>query len=61
MSRLTYRDVMDLPADHPKSLQFMKELKDMDECYSESDYNGSSVYSDEDSLDYFNRFIAGDR
>jgi hypothetical protein len=29
--------------------------------YTEADYNGSSIFNDEDSLDYFNRYIAGDR
>jgi len=60
MSRLTYRDVMDLPPDHPKSIQFMKELKEMDAAYDEAGDLGT-VYDDEESEDYFNRFIAGDR
>lgn len=61
MSRkLTYRDVMDLPPDHPDSIRFMKEIKDLDNCYADAGDIGS-VYDDEESLEYFDHFIAGDR
>ena len=59
MSRLKYADIMNLPSDHPDYLRFMDELGV--DNYTEADYNGSSIFNDEDSLDYFNRYIAGDR
>ena len=66
MSRLTYRDVMDLPSDHPDSIRFMKEIKDLDDCYASASQFDSTEpydeeYDDEGSLEHFDRYIAGDR
>lgn len=66
MSRLTYRDVMDLPPDHPDSIRFMKEIKDLDDAYtSASQFDCTDEfdeeYDDEGTLEHFDRYVAGDR
>ena len=55
---ILYTDIEGLPEDHPKVIEFMKEQKDMDDCYADG---GGIVDMSEDSIDYFNRYIAGDR
>lgn len=66
MSRLTYREVMDLPADHPDSIRFIEELKEMDDCYTSASKFDSTEeydeeYDDEGSFEHFDRYVAGDR
>jgi hypothetical protein len=58
--KIRYSEIMNLPDDHPKSIEFMRQLNEQDKCYGES-FNGHSVLNDEDSVDYFNKFVAGDR
>ena len=55
---ILYTDIEGLPEDHPKVIEFMKEQEVMDQCYTES---GGIHDMSEDSIDYFNRYIAGDR
>lgn len=57
--RLTYGDIKDLPTDHPDSIRFMKELQEQEDAYK--GYTTGSGLDDEESLEYFNRYIAGDR
>lgn len=56
---LTYRDVENLPKDHPLMIKFWEELKKMEDAYIGEQF--SHNLDDEQSLDYFNRYIAGDR
>jgi len=58
--KLTYSDIANLPQTHPDYIRFMKEIKDLDDCYDDAGDIGS-VYDDEESLEYFDHFIAGDR
>ena len=55
---LKWREVESLPKDHPKMLQFIKEQNDLNEAYLSCD---EEVEEDESSLEYFDRYIAGDR
>jgi hypothetical protein len=58
--RLKYRDVQDLPSDHPLFKEFERQLKTENDVLEEA---GSVIFGleDEESLDYFNRYVAGDR
>ncbi len=53
--RLTYADVADLPIDHPLYVEFMKEATE------QMDVEIQSSLKDEESQEYFDRYIAGDR
>lgn len=56
---LTYKDVEKLPVSHPLYQQFWNELTKMEDMYKgEADIHD---LDDEQSLAYFNRYIAGDR
>lgn len=52
--RLTYADVEDLPTNHPLYVEFMNEA----EKQLNVDINSTL---DEESQEYFDRYIAGDR
>lgn len=52
--RLTYADVADLPVNHPLYMEFMNEATEQLNVEISSD-------SDEESQEYFDRYIAGDR
>lgn len=54
--RLTINDVINLPADHPKMIEFMKQVEEQNFPDVAHD-----VIQDEQSLEYFDRHIAGDR
>lgn len=56
---LTYRDVENLPADHPLMVEFMRTIEEEQNLYE--GFSGYSIYDNEESLEYFDRFIAGDR
>ena len=53
---LKWREVESLPKDHPKMLQFIKEQE-----WFEAAEAAEEVEEDESSLEYFDRYIAGDR
>lgn len=53
MKRLTITDVIDLPKDHPL-MEFMRQVE-------AQETPAISTLDCEESLDYFNRYIAGDR
>ena len=55
---IKYSEVDGLPKDHPKMIQFMKEQNDMEIAYSNT---SAMELDDEDSLEYFNHYVAGDR
>lgn len=55
--RLTYADVADLPIDHPLYVEFMKEATEQ----MQMDVEIQSSLKDEESQEYFDRYIAGDR
>jgi hypothetical protein len=54
MKRLTITDVIDLPKDHPLMIEFMKQVE-------AEEVPAISMLDCEESLAYFNRYIAGDR
>ena len=54
MKRLTITDVIDLSPDHPLMVEFMRQVE-------EQETPAISTLDCEESLDYFNRYIAGDR
>lgn len=56
MARLTWTDVENLPANHPQVKEFDKQVSE-EFAADAADFN----ILDETSIDYFNRFIAGDR
>lgn len=58
MRKLTLHDIINLPPSDPNYIQFMKEVNDLDDAYADVDMG--SVYDDEESLEYFDCFIAGD-
>jgi|GEM_PF-6481548 hypothetical protein len=66
MSRLTYSDIANLPQNHPDYIRFMKEINDLDDAYASASQFDSTEeydeeYDDEGSLEYSDRYIAGDR
>jgi hypothetical protein len=58
---IRYSDIEGLPEDHPKVIQFHKELADTDAAYAECGPDDGPSGADEDTYEYFNRYIAGDR
>jgi hypothetical protein len=52
--QITYREVEDLDADHPLMLEFLKQCDEMEGV-------ALNPIEDEESLEYFNHYIAGDR
>ena len=57
---LKYTDIANLPTSHPDYIRFMKEINDLDQAYADAGDLGS-IHDDEESLEYFDHFIAGDR
>lgn len=59
--KVTYRDVENLPPDHPLSIEFDRQVAALEELLGTT--QGASMYNldDEESMDYFNRYIAGDK
>ena len=59
MKRLTLRDVHNLPGNHPLWKEFERQVEEEDKAWDSAGptYN----LDDEQSLEYFNRYIAGDR
>jgi hypothetical protein len=55
MKRLTYKDIQDLPQDHPDYIRFMEEAE------AECNIPVIRPDDDEEGVGYFNRYIAGDR
>ena len=55
-----YSEIENLPADHPKVIAFMKQEQDLDDAYMAAG-PVSGPNEDEESKDYFDRYIAGDR
>jgi len=58
--RLTYSDIQDLPADHELVQEFERQVQLEDQAYDDAGPITSGL-EDEESLTYFNRYIAGDR
>jgi hypothetical protein len=56
---MRYRDIENLPEDDPRVAEFWKEVQKMEAMYIAEQFTYN--LDDEQSLDYFNRFIAGDR
>lgn len=54
MKRLTITDVIDLSPDHPLMIEFMKQVE-------AEEVPAISMLDCEESLAYFDRYIAGDR
>jgi len=54
MKRLTITDVIDLPKDHPLMIEFMRQVE-------ADEVPAISALDCEQSLAYFDRYIAGDR
>jgi hypothetical protein len=54
MKHLTITDVIDLSPDHPLMIEFMKQVE-------AEEIPAISMLDCEESLAYFNRYIAGDR
>ena len=54
MKRLTITDVINLPKDHPLMVEFMRQVE-------EDEIPAISALDCEQSLAYFDRYIAGDR
>ena len=57
---IKYSQIENLPPNHPLVLAFEKQEKDLDDCY-QSAYAGPEGQPKEDSLEYFDRYVAGDR
>lgn len=58
---IRYSQIENLPSDHPLVLAFVKQEREVDECYQQNAYAGPEGQPKEDSLDYFDRYVAGDR
>lgn len=58
---LTYKEIENLPPDHPKVKQFIQEVEENDIIFATVMQDYFHSMNDEESLDYFNRYIAGDR
>ena len=57
---IRYSQIENLPPNHPLVQAFEKQEKDLDDCYASAGPIGKPS-DDEASLDYFNRYVAGDR
>ena len=58
-SMIRYREIENLPPNHPLVLAFEKQEKDLDDLYATVTNDGQEVT--EDTLEYFDRYVAGDR
>ena len=56
---IRYSQIEDLPSNHPLVKAFEKQEKDLDDLYATITNDGQEVT--EDTLEYFNRYVAGDR
>ncbi len=56
---IRYSQIENLPPNHPLVLAFEKQEKDLDDMYASMTNDGQEVT--EDTLEYFNRYVAGDR
>jgi uncharacterized protein (UPF0371 family) len=56
---IRYSQIENLPSNHPLVLAFEKQEKDLDDMYASMTNDGQEVT--EDTLEYFDRFVAGDR
>ena len=54
---IRYSEIENLPPNHPKVIAFNKQEKDLDELYE----NFTQGEVTEDTQEYFDRYIAGDR
>jgi hypothetical protein len=59
---IKYSQIENLQKDHPLYLQFLKEQKELDDLYNMS----NCLFDDEDGeneecIEYFNKYMAGDR
>lgn len=55
---LRYRDIEDLPADHPLVAAFLDQERQREHLLAEA---GPMTVGPEGSHDHFDRFVAGDR
>jgi hypothetical protein len=59
---IRYSEIEHLPTDHPAVVAFTNACKDRDDCMAAVGCAGDcSAHDDEESLDHFNAYIAGDR
>lgn len=56
---IRYSQIENLPPNHPLVLAFEKQEKNLDDMYATITNDGQEVT--EDTLEYFNRYVAGDR
>ncbi len=56
---IRYSQIENLPSNHPLVLAFEKQEKDLDDLYATITNDGQEVT--EDTLEYFDRYVAGDR
>ena len=57
--KIRLNEVINLPANHPKALEFMKQIEEEEQMWAS--VQAGDELQDEQSRTYFNRFIAGDR
>ena len=60
MNKLKWRDIEHLPANHPKVKAFDEQIAEEEKIMSQLEPINSGL-DDENSLEYFNRYIAGDK
>ena len=58
---IRYSQIEDLPEDHPLVKQFTKEQGELDAAYQRLIHGIPQAPPAEDSLEYFDHYIAGDR
>lgn len=56
---IKYSQIENLPEDHPLVQQFVKEQDALDKALEAA--GPTATIHDEETMDHFNRFIAGDR
>jgi hypothetical protein len=56
---ITYSQIRNLPKTHPLVKQFLKEQDALDKALEAA--GPTSTIHDEDTMEYFDRYIAGDR
>lgn len=56
---IKYSQIENLPEDHPLVQQFVKEQDALDKALEAA--GPDAKYYDEETLEYFNKFMAGDR